>query len=110
MTSNVSSTVPPIGHRRAQQLVSLDLVSTNKTFNQHELHDELRYIYSYNMQLFVLKQKLMQICPRDWFFFRKQPDQPHLSPAEPVWPDRALPVGHGETLEVPSHGPGGLPQ
>lgn len=63
MTSNASSTVPPIGHQRAQQLVSLDRVSTNKTFSQHELHDELCYIYSYNMQLVVLKQKLMQICP-----------------------------------------------
>lgn len=41
---------------------------------------------------------------------RKQPDHPDLPPAEPVWAGGALPAGHGQTLEVPGHGPGGLPQ
>lgn len=44
------------------------------------------------------------------FLFRKQPDHPDLPPAEPVWSGGALPAGHGQTLEIPGHGPRGLPQ
>lgn len=41
---------------------------------------------------------------------RKQPDHPDLPPAQPVRPGGALSAGPGQTLEVPGHGAGGLPQ
>lgn len=45
-----------------------------------------------------------------FLLFRKQSDHPDRPPAEPVRPGGALPAGHGQTLEVPGHGAGGLSQ